>query len=132
MGRRPKKDMGILTDFELLFMAVIWREGPSTVHDVLFYINRDEEGASYAYTTISTTLRILVNKGFLSTLPFGRSRIYSSNISREVYSLKVLNAFADSLYGGSNFELIQVAFRESHFKDSELATLQEILSEKSP
>ena len=69
MGRKLKENKGFLTDFELSIMCIIWAEGPSTVHDVLFHING--KGRVYAYTTISTTLRILVKRSFFRRLLLG-------------------------------------------------------------
>ena len=71
MGRK-KKTSEMLTDFELQIMTVIWKLRSATVTDVVEKLS----GEDYAYTTISTMMRLLEQRGILSTVKNGKTHIY--------------------------------------------------------
>lgn len=129
MGRKPKKTDGSLTDFELDVMNIIWGEGPSTVHDVQAHF-RKKNHKTYAYTTLSTILRLLEKKGFLSTTSFGRTHVYRVKIKREDYISKALNSLMDRLFLGSQTLFIRKFIEENKLSNKELNEIQEVIKRK--
>ena len=127
MGRQPKANNDFLTDLELSLMNIIWREGPSTVHDVQVHLKHQK---TYAYTTISTILRVLKQKNFLSTTSFGAAHIYRAEIKKEDYNLRVLNSIIEDLFSGSPILLIQQLIDSNKLNNTELDKVQEMIKRK--
>ncbi|HEY0706619.1 MAG TPA: BlaI/MecI/CopY family transcriptional regulator, partial [Polyangia bacterium] len=58
-----------LTEVELELMTILWQLGGGTVNEVMAAL---PEGRTLAYTSVSTILRILEQKGVLSAEKVGR------------------------------------------------------------
>lgn len=64
-------------------MEAIWREGLTTVRDVLEALNQGEK--KRAYTTVMTIMARLDSKGLLTRERRGKTDVYSPVLSREQY-----------------------------------------------
>ena len=124
MGRESKPSNNSLTDFELNIMTIIWKEGPSTVHDVQANLKKQK---TYAYTTISTVLRLLKKKGFLSTTSLGRTHIYRAEVKKDSYRLRILRTLIEQLFSDSPISLIQSLIEGYQLDEEELNAFQNIL-----
>ena len=60
----------LLTQVELEHMSILWKLGQGSVNDVLEALPK---GRPLAYTSVSTILRILEQKGYLSHKASGRA-----------------------------------------------------------
>jgi len=69
-----------LTAAELEIMRVFWERGECTVHDVLAALGEDR-----AYTTISTLIRILEQKGCVDSRKDGRRHFYRAVTEKRAY-----------------------------------------------
>src|SRR5688572_10101558 len=92
----------LLTDAELELMAVLWKLGESSVHDVQAAL-----GDERAYTTISTLLRILEQKGFVTSRPDGRRHLYAPAVERADYEGRNLGKLVTALFEGSAASLVR-------------------------
>ena len=105
MGETLKKRPQELTKVELEIMQVIWLKEKVLVHDILAELPEPKP----AYNTISTIVRILENKGFVSHKAYGRTYEYFPIVGKEgqFQDLPCLSdshdgAFSNySCYGGS-------------------------------
>ena len=70
-----------LTRVELQLMNVLWDIQQGYVNDII----ADLPEPKPAYNTVSTFMRILVNKSFVGYEAFGKSHRYYPLITREVY-----------------------------------------------
>ena len=93
-----------LTDAEQRIMAVLWDRGESTVRDVTDAL---EAEFSLAYTTVLTTIRIMVDKGYVDYRKDGRAHHYRPLISRERAQRRALGSLMTSLFEGSPHQLAQ-------------------------
>ena len=59
-------------------LAVVWDHGDTTVRDAC-----ERLGASFAYTTVMTTMDRLYKKGLLARRKDGRAFVYSATATRE-------------------------------------------------
>ena len=82
-----------LTKAEEQIMQVLWNLGKGFVKDVLKQLPEPKP----AYNTVSTIIRILETKGFVSHQAFGKSHRYFPIISKEEYKSfateKLLNGY---------------------------------------
>ena len=79
---RKKQDKSLLTEVELEFMTVIWETGGGTVRDILAELNKVQERA---YTSVATVLKIMEQKGFLTSERADRSLVYRPAVPKAEY-----------------------------------------------
>ena len=116
----------LLTDAELELMAVLWRQGPSTAREVLGHL---PEGR--AYTTVSTILRILVDKGHLTQRLVGREMVYKPTKPRKRAGQSALRRVVDTFFDGSleNAVAAHLADTDSDLSDEDLKRLAALIRE---
>lgn len=96
-----------LTRAEEQVMQALWKRGPSFVKDLLADMPRPKP----AYTTVSTIIRILEQKGFVTHEAFGKAHRYSAKVPKEKYSEGQVGRVVRDYFGGSLRDLV------SHFMD---------------
>ena len=73
-----------LYELESEIMEEVWRQGPTTVREVLKALN-GTSSRDRAYTTIMTVMARLDRKGLLTRRRKGKTDVYSPVLSREEY-----------------------------------------------
>ena len=109
----------LLTDAELELMQVLWKQGPSTARHTLEHL---PDGR--AYTTVSTILRILVDKGFAEARPEGRAHVYAPTVTRREYQMRKLRSVVDGLFDGSPVDLVRQLVRGEDLSEEERDALK--------
>jgi len=112
----------LLTDAELELMAILWTHGPSTAREV-----HGQVPDGRAYTTVSTILRILVDKGFAEAHPRGRAHVYGPLVSRADYQLRKLRSVVQGLFDGSAVDLVRQLVRSEELSPTELDQLRDFV-----
>jgi BlaI family transcriptional regulator, penicillinase repressor len=84
------------TERELAIMAVLWEAGPSTVAEVRAALS-DE----LAYTTVSTMLRILEEKGYVEHRGEGKAHRFFPRVDREAAGQSAVRRLVRKVFGGS-------------------------------
>lgn len=121
MARKPS---ALLTDAELRLMQVIWKQGGSTVQDV---VNAFPTNALPAYSTVLTTLRILERKGYLSHRKQGRAFVYEPVVDKDTVQQGALRHFMQRFFDGSP-ELLAMNLMENTELDlDDLAHLKALI-----
>ena len=92
-----KNKMQELTKAELEIMQVIWKKGRVLVHDILSEMPEPKP----AYNTVSTIVRILENKGFVSHKAYGRTHEYYPLVEKEEYTNSYMRGVLDNFFEGS-------------------------------
>ncbi|UUY03043.1 BlaI/MecI/CopY family transcriptional regulator [Svornostia abyssi] len=77
-------------------MDIVWREGRSTVREVLGILNATEDRVR-AYTTVLTIMQRLDDKGLLERERDGRTDVYRPALTAEVYRDRRAAADIDDL-----------------------------------
>ena len=91
-----------LTQRELDIMSVLWDLGEATVTEV-----RDRVDPELAYTSVSSMVRTLELKGYVShRRGEGKTHIYFPVIEAETAGESVLGRVLDKIYGGSPIKLL--------------------------
>jgi predicted transcriptional regulator len=117
----------LLTDAELELMQVLWGLGEGTVRDVLEALPGEKQPA---YTTVSTILRILEQKGFVASRKAGRSHIYTPAVEKPGYQARTLRRVVSDLFGGSPSALVRRLIAAEEVDEDELRALQRLLDER--
>ena len=110
-----------LTRAEEQVMQALWKVGGGVVKEVMDALPKPRRGTSPpAYTTVSTILRILEEKGFVGHEAIGRSHRYLPKVSREIYRERSTKRLVREYFEGSARGLL------SHFIDREDLTMEEL------
>lgn len=97
MGEKISNKPLELTKAELEIMQVIWQKGKALVHDILAELPEPKP----AYNTVSTIVRILENKGFVSHKAYGRTYEYFPVVAKEDYTNTYVRKVLDNFFDGS-------------------------------
>jgi BlaI family penicillinase repressor len=117
-----------LTPRELDIMSVLWELGEATVTEV-----RDRIDTELAYTGVSSMIRTLELKGYVShRRGEGRTHLYYPLIAREDAGESVLTRVLDKVYGGSPIKLLAHLVEQRRLSDKDLARMRELLEEPPP
>ncbi len=91
-----------LTPAELEIMQILWDRGGSFVNDLLAHFPEPKP----AYTTVSTIVRILEQKGYVAHNAFGKSHEYYPTIDREDYTKVFMANVLNNFFGGSASRMV--------------------------
>ena len=83
-------------------MQVLWRLGRGLVKDILHELPPPKP----AYSTVSTIVRILEKKGFVSYKAYGKTHEYFPLLTMDEYRGQFLRSFAHRFFGNSPQELV--------------------------
>jgi BlaI family transcriptional regulator, penicillinase repressor len=112
-----------LTQRELDIMSVLWDLGEATVTEV-----RDRVDPDLAYTSISSMIRTLEMKGYVShRRGEGKTHVYFPVIDAEKAGESVLGRVLDKVYGGSPIKLLAHLMDQHRLSEKELARMRELL-----
>lgn len=115
-----------LTQRELDIMSVLWEMGEATVNDV-----RDRVDPNLAYTSISTMIRMLEMKGYVShRRGEGKTHVYFPVVDAQTAGESVLGRVLDKIYGGSPIKLLTQLVEQHRLSDKELSRMRELLKKK--
>jgi predicted transcriptional regulator len=116
-----------LTATELEMMNVIWRLGPCTVSQVRDALIPERE---LAYTSISTIVRILEQKGFVKSDKVGRGHQYSATMSKEEYQGLSLEHLVNKVFDATPSLLVERLIDSGRLTEKELAEIRALLRKK--
>lgn len=110
-----------LTRAEEEIMQVLWHKQGAFVKEIIEELPEPKP----AYNTVSTIVRILVQKSFLRTEAHGKSHKYLPLITKSDYSKQFMKGFVGRFFSGSYQQM--VSFFAKH-EDMSLQELEEVLS----
>ncbi|MGK2963441.1 MAG: BlaI/MecI/CopY family transcriptional regulator [Gemmatimonadaceae bacterium] len=112
-----------LTQRELDIMSVLWELGEATVTQV-----RDRVDPDLAYTSISSMVRTLEMKGYVShRRGEGKTHIYFPVIEPEEAGESALGRVLNKIYGGSPIKLLAHLVEQNRLSEKELSRMRELL-----
>lgn len=107
-----------LTPLELEIMQVLWKNGASTVTEVIPKLR-----AELAYTTVQTMLMVLLRKGKVKRTQEGRAFRYRPVVSRERASGNAVEDLVRRMFGGSAEALLMAMVDTRQISAKELERL---------
>src|SRR6185503_7702836 len=99
MGKRK-----LLTETELELMTLLWKLSEGTVNDVLDALPANRK---LAYTSVSTILRILEQKDFVTSRKAGRGHVYLPKIRKEEYEETSARDLVERVFEGDASNLVR-------------------------
>jgi predicted transcriptional regulator len=116
----------LLTEVELELMNILWRRGEGSVADVMELLPKDR---ALAYTSVSTILRILEQKGVLDIRKEGRGHIYIPNLKKSDYEAKTVKHVIDRVFDGTPIALVRQLLNSGELGEQEIAELKKLISD---
>jgi len=117
----------LLTPAELEIMGALWEMEEAAVHDVLSRL-----GGERAYTTVSTLLRILEQKGFVRSRKSGRQHLYRPATGKGAYQKATLRDLLARVFGGDAGALLRSLVSTGDLTAEDVAQLRKLLRAKGP
>ncbi len=114
----------LLTDVELELISILWRLGEGAVSDVLEHLPKERD---LAYTSVSTILRILEQKGVLKARKEGRGHIYVPVLKKSEYESKTIRHVVDKVFDGTPVALVKQLLDTLEIGEVEIAELRKLL-----
>jgi predicted transcriptional regulator len=115
-----------LTRAEEQIMQVLWKLGRGLVKDVLDELPEPRP----AYNTVSTVVRILEKKGFVSYKAYGKTHEYYPVVTMNEYRRDYLKSLVRRYFGGSYQELVSFFARDRHLTLTELEEIRASLGQE--
>jgi len=104
-------------------MSVLWDLGEATATEV-----RDRVDPDLAYTSISSMIRTLELKGYVShRRGEGKTHVYFPAIDPEAAGESALRRVLDKIYGGSPIKLLAHLVDQRRLSEKELARMRDLL-----
>jgi predicted transcriptional regulator len=105
-------------------MSVLWERGEATVNEV-----RDRVDPELAYTSISSMIRTLELKGYVShRRGAGKTHVYFPVIDAEAAGESALGRVLNKIYGGSPIKLLAHLVEQRKLSRKELERMRELLN----
>ncbi len=114
----------LLTEVELELMSLLWKLGEGTVNDVIESLSKERD---LAYTTVSTMLRILEQKGILKTRKEGRGHVYIPVLRKSEYEVKTIKHVVERVFDGTPVALVRQLIDTVKMDKAELDELKKLL-----
>lgn len=111
-----------LTKAEEQIMQVLWSLEEASVKDIIEQL----ENPKPAYNTVSTIIRILETKEFVSHKPVGRGYLYFPLVQKSAYSNQSLHKLMNGYFEGSFKSMVSFFMKENKM---DMMELEEILKE---
>jgi predicted transcriptional regulator len=115
-----------LTKAEEQFMHVLWNLEEASVKEIIEQLPNPKP----AYNTVSTIIRILETKEFVSHKPVGRGYVYFPLIEKDVYSNQTLHKVVDGYFDGSFKSMVSFFVKKNDMDISELESILKEINKK--
>lgn len=116
-----------LTATELEMMNVIWRIGPCSVLQVVEQLRPERE---LAYTSVSTIVRILEQKGYVTSSKEGRGHLYQAVVSKEEYQKSTVQRLVTSVFDNAPALLVRRLLDTKSLSADDLDEIRALLRKK--
>ena len=116
-----------LTPLEAMIMDVLWEQAPASVKQVQQALHQKKE---MAYNTVLTMMRILRDKGFLSSRREGRTDFYSPTVSRQQVGRRSLGEVVELFFSGSAGRLVSNLLDEEELSPEEMKEIRRAINRK--
>jgi BlaI family penicillinase repressor len=112
-----------LTRAEEQVMQVLWKIRKGFVKDILEHFDEPKP----AYNTVSTIVRILQEKGFVTHKAYGRTHEYYPLITKSEYSKSHLSTFVNDYFSNSFEKMVSFFAKEKGISVREMEEIMKIM-----
>ncbi len=121
MARRRTE---MLTDVELELMIALWKIKSGSVREVMAAL---EDGGDRAYTSIATMMKILDEKGYVTSERRERTLIYAPAVQKSDYEGRSLKNLSNALFGGTPTALVARLVDDGELTDEMIQEIKKII-----
>ena len=115
-----------LTKAEEQLMQVLWDLKQASVKDIIEKLPLPKP----AYNTVSTIIRILETKKFVTHKAVGRGHVYYPLIKKTEYSNQSLQKLVDGYFGGSFNSMVSFFMKKNNVDMNELESILQQINDK--
>ena len=115
-----------LTNKEEEIMQILWSLKKAFVKDVLAEIVEDKPH----YNTLSTIIRNLEEKGYVSYTAYGNTHQYFPIISKEAYRKEFMNTAIENYFNNSYKNMVSFFAEEQKISAKELREILDLIEKK--
>ena len=115
-----------LTKAEEQIMQILWELERGFVKDIIKNLPQPKP----AYNTVSTIIRILEKKGFVSHRAYGNAHEYFPVINKEEYTKAYLKSIMKNYFSNSFREMVSFFASEENISIEELEELRKMINEE--
>mgnify|MGYP001342903831 FL=1 len=115
-----------LTNKEEEIMHILWKLEKAFVKDVLGEIQEDKPH----YNTLSTIIRHLEEKGFVSYNAFGKTHQYFPIVDKEAYKERFMNTAIENYFNNSYKNVVSFFAKEEKISVDELKEIIALIEQK--
>jgi predicted transcriptional regulator len=112
-----------LTKSEEQIMQILWKLEKAFVNEVIGEYPEPKP----AYNTVSTIIRILETKGFVSHAAFGKTHQYFPLVSKDDYSSSSLNKLVTNYFDNSYQNLVSFFSKDKEISVDELEAMKRMI-----
>jgi len=116
-----KKEPRRLTPLETLIMDALWDMPPATVREVQKTLDPVKP---MAYNTVLTMMRILRDKGFLTSERHGRTDVYQPVVARAQVGQRSLREVLENFFSGSAQALVSQLLDSENLSPDDLRAIR--------
>jgi predicted transcriptional regulator len=127
VGRKRIKLEKLLTEVELELMNVIWDLGECTVKAVQEALPKSRD---LAYTSVATMMKILEQKGALTSEKKEKAHIYSAHVSRADYETMSLQHLKANVFNGDPTSMVMRLLSETNISQKEMESIRSLIDER--
>ncbi|WP_435133548.1 BlaI/MecI/CopY family transcriptional regulator [Formosa sp. A9] len=114
-----------LTNKEEEIMHILWRLEKAFVKDVLEQITEDKPH----YNTLSTIIRNLEDKGYVSHNAYGKTHQYFPIVTKEAYRKRFMNTAIEHFFNNSYKNVVSFFAKEEKISVEELKEIINIIEQ---
>ena len=115
-----------LTKAEEQIMQILWEIEKGFVKDILKHFPEPWP----AYNTVSTIIRILQDKGFVSHRAYGRTHEYYPLVSKEEYTKSQMSSLVKDYFSNSFEKMVSFFAREKKISLKEMEDIIKLMEEE--
>ncbi|HSL85932.1 MAG TPA: BlaI/MecI/CopY family transcriptional regulator [Bacteroidales bacterium] len=112
-----------LTRAEEQIMHIIWKIKKGFVKEILEHFDEPRP----AYNTVSTIVRILQEKGFVTHKAYGRTHEYYPLVSKDEYSRTHLRNFVNDYFSNSFGKMVSFFAKEEKISLKEMEMIMKVM-----
>ncbi|WP_299889216.1 BlaI/MecI/CopY family transcriptional regulator [uncultured Lacinutrix sp.] len=115
-----------LTNKEEEIMHILWKLEKAFVKDILAEI----DGEKPHYNTLSTMVRNLEEKGFVSYNAYGKTHQYYPIIEKDIYRKRFLNTTIENYFNNSYKNMVSFFAKEEKISVDELKEIIDLIEKR--
>lgn len=123
------KDKSKLTQAETQVMQALWSlpEDGALSSEIMYRMPEPKP----APTTLLTFLKILKDKGFVSSTKEGKAQRFRAEVSKDGYTRMYMKEVKQMFFGGSLSSLVSFFAKEEQLNDQEIQEILNIIEKKN-